>query len=163
MEKDFEYVSKIKSLIAEQEKNISPKDYRFYLVDRFIKLASHVDKNATKCIECKSFKKDIEEVSTKLADYLNSSKTNKIKYEVINDKIISHLNKTHNMKPKSYYTSLYSVLGILAGLIFGFALTYIIYGGISRIILFVLLIGFLIGNYIGHRKDRELKKNKLQL
>ncbi|MFC2086445.1 hypothetical protein ACFLQ9_01860, partial [Bacteroidota bacterium] len=147
----------------EQQKNISPKDYRFYLVDRFIKLATHIEKNAKECVECNNFKKDVEEVSANLADYLNSSKTNKIKYEAVNDKIIYHLNKTHNLRPKRYYAAFYSVLGIIAGVISGFALTYIIFGSISKIILFALLIGFLTGNYIGYRKDQNLKKNNLQL
>lgn len=163
MENEKDFLSKIENLLKEQEKNILPKDYRFYLVGRFIKLASHVDKNAAKCVECNNFKKDIEEVSSNLAELLNSSKANKLKYETINDKIINHLNKVHHLRPKRYYTSFYSVLGILAGVILGFALTYFIFASISKIILFVLLIGFLTGNYIGYRKDRKIKKNNLQL
>ncbi len=163
MGKKQEFLSKIKNHIAEQEKNISPKDYRFYLVDRFIKLTSHIDKNSENCVECNGFKKEIEEVSANLADYINRSKTNKIKYETLNDKLLYHLNKVHGLKQKRYYTSLYSVFGIAAGALTGIITSFFVYGSISKIILLFLLIGFLTGNYLGYIKDKKLKKKNLQL
>ena len=157
------YSDKIDNLIREQKKSISPKDYRFYLVDRFLKLMQHVDSFSAKCVECKHLKPEIEEAAANLAELINSSKTNKLKYEHLNDKILNHLNKIHRLKPKRYFTSLYSVYGIGISTILGMLTSFLISGSFSRIILFFLLIGLLVGNALGYRKDNQQKKNNLQL
>ena len=157
------YTDKIDKLIQEQKESISPKDYRFYLVDRFLKIVQHIDSFSGKCMECKHLKPEIEEAAANLAELINGSKTNKLKYEHLNDKILNHLNKVHRLKPKRYFTSLYSVYGIGISAMLGILTSFIGSGSFSRIILFFLLIGLLAGNALGYRKDNHQKKNNLQL
>ncbi|NOZ47348.1 MAG: hypothetical protein GXO79_11290 [Chlorobi bacterium] len=163
MEKGKDYCRLIEKNLEIQQQKINPKDYKFYLVGRFLQYARHVEKYADSCVECNNFKSDIVHVTSNLENYLNRSKTNKQEYEMISDKIFSHLSKNHGIKPSNYYTSLYSVFGILAGGFLGLLLSYLFYNGFSKLILFVLLIGFLVGNILGYRKDKKLRTNNLQL
>jgi hypothetical protein len=145
MEKS-EWFEKIESVIAEQEKLIRKKDYKFFQIDRLLRVAERVDLESDKCTACEALKPEIENISGKVASFVNGRPSERRELEKRFDALMKHLKQGHQIYPVYYFVSLYSFLGIL----FGSALGWLVGLIIPNLFIFCLLSGFAIGVVVGY-------------
>ncbi len=185
MDKLNVWATKIKRDIEAQDDNIYKRDYKFFKIDQLEQLAQHVDTFSGSCAHCQSLKPEIEDITQKISYYVNGSPSDRVEYERRNEKIVNHLKKEHKLSAEGYYASIYTLLGLLIGLIISFGLAFLLvealefkkiglmltdtksdYPG-SQTVRLVFLLGFipsiLIGRFLGVRKDKSQRRNKLIL
>lgn len=164
MENQESWFSQVESNIFENREKIYYRDYRFFQVDRFLKLAGKVDNHSSSCRECNSMKRDISEVADNLTDYLSGSSKMRRKYESELSRMLEHMRYEHGFYPLEYYSSTYSAWGLVIGLVLGYGISYLIspeswlygisVGGMSCV---------LIARQFGKKKDKVIKAADLIL
>ncbi len=153
------WYDKIEIQVDKNIEKLYKKDYKFYQVDTFLKLAKKIDEFSVDCIECKSLKKKAEDVSENLDTYLNGEIALRRRYEKTLNEIGNHVKKVHKVFPKQYNLYSFSFFGIIAGMGLGWLITWLIddtylKGGL----IFGFTIGLIVGRIIGKIRDKELLK-----
>jgi hypothetical protein len=151
------WFDKIKIQVDENFEKLHKKDFKFYQVDTFLKLAKKVDEFSSDCIDCKSLKRKIEEASENLDFYLNGEISSRRSYEKILNEISKHIRKTHKVFPKQYNLYSFSFFGIIAGLFLGWLIALLIdetylKGGL----ILGFTVGLIAGRIVGKIRDRKL-------
>ena len=158
MEESLWYKKIEKDIIDENEK-LYKNDFKFYQVESFLKIAKKIDQFAPDCEICKESKKVSEELTLNLYDYLKGDVSSRRKYEKKIDTMNKHLRKVHSIYPKQYFISLYSLLGVVAGLLLGAIVAYAtIPGFLQQSLLFGFVLGLFVGRIWGKIKDKNQMK-----
>lgn len=158
------WYKKIEKSIVEETEKLYKNDFKFYQVDTFLKIAKKTDQFSGQCSTCKGFKSEQEELAENLFEYLKGDVKSRRNYEKKLDIMNSHLRKEHNIRPKQFYISLYSFLGVVGGLALGAAVAYLtIPGFIKQSLLFGFVSGLFIGRVWGKIKDKAQEKAGLVL
>lgn len=146
------------SNINREKQKFSEKDYRFYHVERLIKVAGFIDKNSSSCPECQNLKSHVLELSAGLGKYIHGGTRDRIYFERIYENAVVHLRKTHRFYPSYYHNYLYTFLGFIIGAVAG-ALIYFLFQGIfgMRAVLIFSLLGLFFGQIWGRRKDNQVR------
>lgn len=154
----------IKRKLDEHRSQIRKSDYKFFNVDRLERVAERLDEFSEECEVCKELKSDVEHLAEHLPDYLDGTLHKRREFEKRNDTPVMHLRKAHQLYPQNYFTSVYALAGLSAGLLAG--------GGISLLTAYVtafhgLIFGFVLGLAVGYiagiSKDKKQKKLNLIL
>ena len=156
---DSVWYKKIENKIHEQNEQLYKKDFKFYHVDTFLKLAKRIDSFSVTCATCKHLKTSIEEISENLNDYLKGDIVSRKKYERKLDEMNKHIRSIHKIYPKQFNLSLFSFIGLAVGLLAGWFIAYLVdkeYAKHGLILGFMF--GIIVGRIIGKIRDNKLKK-----
>lgn len=147
-----------------QKEKIYKRDYKFFKLDRLKNLADRTDEFSIECEICKENKTNIEEITTKIPEYLSGNPSLRSEYEKRNEKIVNHLKNTHNLYPANYFASVYSLAGFSAGIVAGAGISYLLNPEfLSKGLIFGFVIGLFVGRILGTKKDKQQKKDNLIL
>ncbi len=154
----------IEQNIAARKDEIYKKDYKFYKIDRLEKIAVKFDEFSDNCQFCREKKTEIEELSEIFVESINGTSKRRAEFEKRNEQLVTHLKEKHGLVPAMYYSSRYSLLGLIVGTLAGALIGYAVLPGILK---FSMLLGFAVGLIIGRIfgvwKDKFIKKNNLIL
>jgi hypothetical protein len=156
--KENSWMQKFLSNIHREKQKFSEKDYRFYHIERLIKVARFIDKNSSSCAECRNLKSHVMELSASLGNYVHGGTRDRIYFERIYENAVSHLRRTHRFYPSYYYNYLYTFLGFIIGAGAGVCI-YLLFREIfgTRVILILSLLGLFFGQILGRRKDNQVR------
>jgi hypothetical protein len=158
------WVDKVSKEIDDQiDLCISVRDYRFYQIEKLKRIAKHLY-NQKNCLECKSSKKELEDIVQDLDRLINKSGVNRGEYEKRFEKLIKHLKDQHNVFQAHHFTYSYSAMFTLVGAGFGFLLSYGVFSSFILSVFFMSAgIGMFIGNILGSRKDKSCVREGKQI
>ncbi|BAX80655.1 hypothetical protein [Labilibaculum antarcticum] len=161
---DGNWVDKISKDVDEQiDLYISVRDYRFYQIEKLKRIAKHLQRQKN-CSECKSAKKELEEIVLDLDRLINKSGVNRGEYEKRVEKLIEHLKDQHNVFQAHHFTYTYSTIFTLVGAGFGLVLTYGMFSSFNPSVFFMPAgVGMFLGNIMGSRKDKECVREGKQI
>jgi len=147
-----------------KKEEIFKRDYKFFKIDRLERINERIDVFSDDCDECTNFKPEVENIVSKLPEYINGSPGMRAEYEKRTDSIVKHLKQKHGLVPEQYYVSVYSFIGFLSGaLIFGGTAYLIEPGFVKWGLLSGFTLGLIIGRILGHQKDKTKKVEDLIL
>ncbi len=147
----------------EQKKDkMHPSDFRFYNIARLPILANKTLKYSDSCPTCKLNIQLLEELVDELPECLNQKDTRR-KFEINKDKIVSHMVNIHKLRFAAYYTSLFTLMGSIAGGFFWFILTFLMNNKLANISLIFVVIGMISGYLIGKMKDKRKYRQNQQI
>ncbi|MBN1597950.1 MAG: hypothetical protein JW894_06620 [Bacteroidales bacterium] len=153
------YYSKLES----RKNQISPGDFRFYNITRLPLLAQQTSFFSKDCSICSSNLKELENLLENLPECLHKPETRK-NFEQKKIIIEKHLQKAHNVKFATYYTSFFTLIFSLAGAITGWIISLIFLDEISvNLILILSAVGLISGQVAGNKTDRRKYNDKLQI
>ena len=163
MEESLWY-KKIEKTIIEENEKLYKNDFKFYQVESFLKIAKKVDQFAPNCKTCNNSKAEAEELAENLFEYLKGDVSSRRKYEKKLDAMNKHLRKEHSIYPKQYFISLYSLIGVVSGLLLGALIALLtIPGFMKQSLLFGFVVGLFVGRIWGKIKDKNLEKGNMVL
>ncbi|OQY03274.1 MAG: hypothetical protein B6I20_05345 [Bacteroidetes bacterium 4572_117] len=158
MEESLWY-KKLEKVIQEENEKLYKNDSKFYQVDSFLKVSKKIDQFSPHCKKCSESKIVSEELAENLFDYLKGDFNSRRGFEKKLDSINKHLRKEHKMYPKQYFISLFSLLGVIGGLLAGLIISYLTLGGfMKQSLLFGFVGGLIVGRIWGKVKDNKLLK-----
>lgn len=164
MEKLNVWSKTINIKIEEQQEKLYRTDYKFFKLDTLEKISIKIDEFSDSCEQCNSLKQEIENLVDKIPDLINGSPGDRQFFEKKNSSFMSHLKKTHGIVQPAYFLSIYTFLGIIAGLILGAGISMI--AGIQYLTLGMMSgfsIGILTGRIYGKILDKKKKESGLVL
>ncbi len=155
---------KIQNDIDEQIDDIYKRDYKFYKIDRLERMSVRIDEFSDTCSECEALKTEVEDITSRLAEYLKGIPQMRSEYEKRNEEIVTHLQKAHGLAYKEYFVSSYSFIGFASGsAVFAGIMWFINPNFIIPSLLMGFTVGLIIGRILGKRKDKEKAANGLIL
>lgn len=155
---------KIQNEIDAQVDDIYKRDYKFYKIDRLERMAVRIDDFSDTCAECEALKSEVEDITSKLTEYLKGVVQMRSEYEKRNEKIVTHLKKAHKLSYKEYYVSSYSFIGFVIGsVVSGSIMWFINPNFVVPTMLMGFAVGLIIGRILGKIKDKEKLANDLIL
>ena len=164
MQTESEWTQKIAKQVAMIK--ISPKDYKFFQIERFLRADQRIDYYADieNCEDCSLLKKAAEDISSNLEMYINGAPASKVEYEKKFDVILHHLNTNHKLAQNSYFVVIFSLVGMLVGAALGVTIAMLL--GIEDVKIGGLMgwaLGLIAGIIIGQRKDNKVKPKGSEL
>jgi len=155
------WFKKIEIQVNNQKERLHKKDFKFFHVDTFLKDAKKIDAFSTDCPECLKLKSIAEEIASGFPEYINGTVGSRKVYENMLGEISGHLQKKHQEHPDGYFISLYTFIGMFAGLTAGVLFTRIIFGNWIKEGLFIgAFIGTLVGRIYGKITENKAKINR---
>lgn len=158
-----DWYEKVVEDIESQKNEISAKDYRFYMVDRFLKLAERTESFSHTCIACADNQNEIKTLSGNIASFINGNRAKRKELELRATNIYNHLKEDHNIRLPQYYAYLYSFYGTVMGVGLGVMLGLLVFENMFVSILVCWLILVAAGRLVGAMKDKSFLKKGLQL
>lgn len=151
---------KLKAQLAQhEEQSIPTKDLRFYHVDTLLRYAGHTERYAGQCAICRTNMQEIENVVSRLPEFLEGHTVGRKTYEQYYTQLESHLKQEHRLETKNYKINLFRFYGMLIGILFGMALgKWVDAFTFDKAVLISWLIGLLVGQLWGRRKEKELEE-----
>lgn len=142
------------------EKYISVKDYRFYQIDRFKKVAYRIDMyEKENCVECRHMKKDVEDIARRLSSMINGPGALRKEYEDKLDSFIKHLRIKHDVYPPFYFAYHLSFKFMLWGIALGLLISYSLFLSFQwQVLLICWGLGIIVGNFKGSRRDSAVRR-----
>jgi len=153
-----EWTENFENDIKAQIEGVKRLDAGFINVRLLNNSAKKLDEFSVKCDVCQQFKKDYEVLLPELVKRVAES-TFRNNYERKLVDVSKHLEQAHKLRPKGYFTSYYTFVGLLLGLFFGTGIAYLI----QENLLFTGLFwggffGIILGRVLGIQKDKNLNK-----
>ncbi len=129
----------------------------FQVLPRLGKLLSVKSKD---CPDCRLYWKRLQESTLHLEEFFKDGNSYSVNFEDLVDEIMRHLKFNHQIRPKGYLLSIYTVVGMVVGLVLSATLTFLINQQAMKAGLILgWLIGMLVGWFIGKYKEDKLRKN----
>jgi len=158
MEKLNVWSRSINTKIEEQQEKLYKSDFKFFKLDRLVKISVKVDEFSDECEECETIKGKIEDLVEKIPDLLNGSPRDRHHYEKQNDAYMKHLEKKHGIVQPTYFLAVFTLIGIIIGLAIGGGIAWLIHPGyISTGLMIGFSIGILAGRIYGKILDKKKK------
>lgn len=158
------WIVKLKENISREKENFSEKDYKYFHIDRLIKVSEHLDKYSSSCRECLKMKEPIFDLSENLSQHINGKVSDRAHFENIFDEAVTHLKRFHNLYPPFYFNYLYTFFGFAAGMLFGSLVYFLLPDNpVPKLILIMALVGMFIGQVIGRKKDNKVRNKGRKL
>lgn len=162
MEKES-WIRQIEQTVQEQKEDINRRDYNFFLVGRFLKIAERTGMFSATCASCEKSRHEIEDISGRLAGFINDGPGKRKELENRTEALFQHLKKEHGILPDKYYTSFFSFVGLATGSIIGLISGWLLKWNMGIAFLTGWAAGLIIGRVYGLYRDRVLKKLDRQL
>lgn len=162
--KKQDWLNEVQDNIHKGKANLTEKDIRFFHVERLQKIATHIDGNSAVCDDCLKMKIPVLELSANLNLYIHGNIKDRVYYEKILDRAVTHLKITHGIFPPFHFNYLYSFIGFIAGLGFGTIIYFLFIEFIeTKFILILALFGLLSGQIAGRKKDSLIRREGRKL
>ena len=144
------WITDVENRIDRLMERLTDVEVKRLQLDYLLTVAKRLNLQSDNCERCNYLKEDIDEalMIVEKADDIRESQRRA--YNTRIKGIISHLRKEHGLKSKNFYAAQYSNLGLIGGVLAGiWFLDQII------VMLAIVLMGPLIGKFIGTFKDRK--------
>lgn len=125
MENNNDWLEKTTKEIVGQQERLSDSDNKKYKLDVLLCVAKRVNGFSDDCEKCKNSKEEIEKLVDKLNQVEQQSTEERNNYFYIINLTIRHLQKSHKLIPRGYYTGIGIPVGVIIGAGIGFALSKI--------------------------------------
>lgn len=164
MSKHTSWLGTFNEHLSRENEKISPRDARFFHVERFSRIAEIVNQQSGSCQSCSDLGYQLLEMSEKLGDMINGSGRDLRQYENLLESSASHLRDAHGYYPPFYFNYLYNFYGFAAGLAVGISLFFLFPDwNAYQVLLLPPAIGFLAGQLAGRKKDNRLRQHGKKL
>ena len=108
---------------------LSEGDYKKYRLRLLLCIAERTAGLSPECEECTAFKQDISALVNNVGNLVQiGEKESRKAHKKTMDRMISHLQKAHNIVTEGYYTGMWIGIGTALGLPFGIPLGNISFG-----------------------------------
>ncbi len=145
--------------LDKNKEKITPGDFRFYNIERLPIIAKKTNEFSGGCVDCKHHLTELDKIARNLPDFINTTRQNRVVFEKKISQITTHLRRKHKLQFATYYLSLYTITGFLAGLLAGSLISYSTGSEINFNYLMIGAAGGLIlGRIFGNAKEKKLRK-----
>jgi hypothetical protein len=142
------------------------REYKLFNIARFIKSAKWTDSFSDQCPVCKKNKSDMLHAAREIKSMIRPSGGGEATFETLLDTVYHHIRKDHKLTPRSYFISLYSFVGMIAGVISGGLVGVVTdlmlhaekWQWLKNGLLVGWFLGLVAGQILGKRKDNRIKK-----
>jgi hypothetical protein len=146
---------------------LSSVQIRTFRPDRLMKMAHHVETFEDQCSTCKKLRMDIDRSLEPLKQKAKITEPVLHQYMVVFRKLSNHLKSDHHLVLPFYFSSMYTLWGLFAGVLIWLVFWWI-YNHLAETpiplkigLLIMAVIGMFTGRVLGHKKDMKLYKNRL--
>lgn len=157
---ESEWVFQISNNIEKHKETVHKRDVRFFQFDQLVRIAERLDHFEKSCPECMEHKKVLEEISSSLTQYVDTSPSMKREFEKKTDRIKKHLKTAHQIFPVYYFTSYYSFAGLAIAGVFGVLAGLVFFEYLNQILIASISLGMAIGYFLGTKKDWKVRIGK---
>lgn len=132
--------------------------YNLMRVGTLVKLIEETDKRKDECEQCKKYGAALPDMIEQLPQlddtYVRGN------YEKKFNEMRKHFHKKHGFVAPSYYSSCYTLIGLLCFPAISLLLMYVFPGKIlPRFLILSVVIGMLVGYLVGSVKDMKMRKS----
>ena len=139
---------------------ITPGDFRFYNIERLPIIAKRTNEFSSGCIDCKHNLTELDSLAKNLPEFINTTRENRVDFEKKLSGITTHLKRKHKLQFATYYISLYTIVGFLAGIIVGSLISYTVNGTFDINYLMISgVAGLILGRIARNSKEKKLRKD----
>lgn len=115
---------------------------------------------ANTCSECNMYWQKLQEATQHIDQFFVGGNRYSIEFENLVSLIMQHLKAYHQIRPKGYILSLYTLIGIVLGLLLGvFVAVAFLDDDFKGSVILGWLIGMMLGWFAGARKEKKMRKN----
>ncbi|WP_159521660.1 metal-sensitive transcriptional regulator [Sunxiuqinia indica] len=156
-----EWSQKITAGIEQELSGTKDSDLRFLRVAEYLRMVKRVDEFSKDCDQCQQFQKEIEQQLNTISSAVNNTGKDRRNYDRHIDRLARHMKKEHGFYPPFFYryslSFFYTLVGGVSGL-----LTSFFFSSIDRWFFIIppLVVGLLVGQFIGGQKDARIRANK---
>ncbi len=152
-----------------QDEKFTAKQMRYFRPDRFFKMAGRIEEFKSDCKICETYFDEAVEIISRLKSEKGISEEAFYAYNSLFKKLTEHLRVKHQLVFPRYYSSIFTLIGILSG----FAIWFLFWQFIGSKMDFILdnksmflILGFAglsVGRLVGSRKDKKIRELNLRL
>ncbi len=159
-----DWYNKFEKKALDDIKDCKGADLRFLRVEEYLRNAERIDDLSSSCKICASIKQKIEDHAEGLKNAINTPGKERKELDYIQDEIINHMRKVHGYYPPQYHRYMQSVYWLCGFMGVAFICTKV-FPNIQDVIFYspAFVIGVVIGQIIGGRKDNKVIKQNKQL
>ncbi len=152
-----------------QDEKFTAKQIRYFRPDRFIRMAERMEEFKSDCKICKACFDEAFVLIARLKSEEGISEEAFFTYNTLFKKLTEHLRTKHQLVFPRYYSSIFTLIGILSGLavwlvfwkLAGSKMEFILD---NRTMLLILgFAGLSMGRLVGMRKDKKIQKLNLRI
>ncbi len=159
-----EWYTNYKETLEKSKHEISKADFRFYNISRLLLIAQKTLENRKQCKQCDSHLILLESHAQNLKQYIQTTNKKRKDFDIQLNRIIKHLRKEHGITFAFYYTSLFTFLGLLTGIVTGTIVLLTLSTALKEIFFLIFVVsGLAIGRIFGYFKDKKAHKNNKQI
>ena len=155
--------------ITFQDEKFTATQIRYFRPDRFIKMAGRIEEFKSDCKICETFFDEAVEIISRLKSEKGISEEVFYAYNNLFKKLTEHLRVKHHLVFPRYYSSIFTLIGILSGLVIWLVIWHFL--GTKMEFIFdnktmFLIFGFAglsLGRLIGSRKDKKIQELNLRI
>lgn len=153
------WANHIRETLKIKLEGVKDREIRFFRIEEFLRNVHRTEEFSNNCMQCNSNKIEINTIIEKIDEAIKVPGKTRREYDGIIGRLSNHMRKEHNFYPPFHYTYTYSFIGIVLGLIIGFLATLLFPSTNWLILVGCLTIGMIIGNIIGHKKDKKIRND----
>jgi len=159
-------LKEITTALEDNKARIYKKDFNFFNVGFVLPLAKASIREECSCEVCRSNVEKLAFLANSYPDMIASGEKGKRTFEDSIDKISNHLIKNHGYAKAGWFKALYSLVGIVVGLLVATIVVFLIStdnANSKSIFLMILGIAMLVGYIWGSIKDVKCEKHEKKL
>lgn len=152
-----------------QDEKFTATQIRYFRPDRFMKMAGRIEEFKSDCKICEVYFDEAVEVISRLKSEKGISEEAFYAYNSLFKRLTEHLRVKHKLVFPRHYSSLFTLIGILSGLViwlviwqfFGTKIEFILDN--KTMFLIFGFAGLSVGRLIGSRKDKKIQELNLRI
>lgn len=162
-----EWLEEVES--AFQDEKFTATQIRYFRPDRFIKMAGRIEEFKSDCKICETYYDEAVEIISRLKSEKGISEEAFYAYNSLFKKITEHLRAKHQLVFPRYYSSIFTLIGIISGLVIWLVIWQFLGAKIDFMFdskTMFLIFGFAglsIGRLVGSRKDKKIQELNLRI
>ncbi len=152
----------IKENISANSEKVNAKDFKFFNIPFLSSLARASQNHECDCQRCKNNLQEILRLSKEYPEYILGGSDKKKELENLTDGITKHLEKQHGYSKKDWFKPLYTLFGMILGVIVAFVVIFFLDSPADKNKMYFLLIvcvSMFLGYVVGSVKDSQKIKN----
>lgn len=150
------------NVLKEMEQRLSgtrEKDMRFFRIDELRRNIKRIDDYAPDCDICRNLKNETEIVLAHVNEAVNVPGSHRRELDRLMARLARHMMKVHRYYPPYYFNYLYSFYGITSGSLLGLSVVLMIPSKPWELVAAGFILGIIIGQFYGGKKDRIVRRN----
>ena len=152
-----------------QDEKFTATQIRYFRPDRFIRMAGRIEEFKSDCKVCETYFDEAVEIISRLKSENGIPDETFYAYNSLFKKLTEHLRTKHHLVFPRYYSSIFTLIGILSGLVIWLVIWQFLGAKIEFILdnkTMFLIFGFAglsVGRLIGSRKDKKIQELNLRI